>query len=167
MAVAHLISAEEYLHTSFEHDAEYVEGRIVQRPLPQKPHSKNQGFLIWKLYGMGQALGFMPWAEQRIQTQADPPHYRIPDVCVTYGEPDENVFTTPPFLCIEILSPDDSAVELRMKINEYLKFGVPYVWVIDPIAQTGEIYTPDVIERVSDGKFRAGAIEIDLADLEP
>ncbi len=166
MATAHLISAEEYLHTSFEHDAEYVEGRIVYRSMPKKPHSKMQSFLIWILYGMGRTLGFRPWSEQRIQTKADPPRYRIPDVCVTYTEPGEDVFTTPPFLCIEILSPDDSVIELNAKIDEYLDFGVQYVWIIDPVALTGEIYTRDGIERVRDGKFKAGAIEIDLAEFQ-
>ena len=36
MATKHLVSVEEYLHTSFEHDAEYVEARLVYRPEPKK-----------------------------------------------------------------------------------------------------------------------------------
>ena len=59
-----------------------------------------------------------------MQTQADPPRYRVPDVCLTEGEPNEDVFTEPPSLCVEILSPDDSAVELRLKVHEYLALGV-------------------------------------------
>jgi Uma2 family endonuclease len=163
MAIAHLISAEEYLHTSFEHDAEYVDGRIVYRSVPQKPHSKMQRFLLSGIAEAGGDLGLEAWPEQRIRTQANPPHFRVPDVCVTYGEPDEDVFTTPPFLCIEILSPDDSLIELRIKISEYLNFGVEYVWVIDPVARSGEVYTRDRIESVRDGKFKAGPIEVDLA----
>jgi hypothetical protein len=49
MATTHLVSVDEYLHTSFEHDAEYVEGRIVYRSWPQKPHSKMQAFLLLTL----------------------------------------------------------------------------------------------------------------------
>ena len=49
MATTHLISVEEYLNSTYEPDAEYVEGRIVQRALPQKPHSKIQTYLIWAL----------------------------------------------------------------------------------------------------------------------
>ena len=45
MATAHLVNVEEYLHSVFEPDAEYVEGRIVRRAVPQKPHSKMQGYL--------------------------------------------------------------------------------------------------------------------------
>ena len=165
MPTAQLISAEEYLHTSFEHDAEYVEGRIAPRPVPTKPHSKMQRFLLLRLSAAGGALGLEIWPEQRVRTKADPAHYRVPDLCVTAGEPNEDVFTTPPLLCIEILSPGDSALELRAKIDEYLEFGVPYVWVIDPVACAGEVYTLEGIEKIRDGKFRAGVIEIDLAEM--
>jgi Uma2 family endonuclease len=166
MATAHLIGAEEYLHSTFEYDAEYVDGRIVQRPMPSQTHSEMQGFLVGSFFVMREKLGIRMWPEQRIRTQPDPPRYRIPDVCVTYGKPAEEVYSTPPHLCIEILSPDDSAVELRIKVDEYLDFGVSYVWVIDPVARTGEIHTSSGIEKIRDGKFKAGEIEIDLADLQ-
>jgi Uma2 family endonuclease len=167
MAVAQLISAEEYLQTPFQYGAEYIEGRILQRSMPKKPHSKMQRFLLFRLEKAGRESGIQAWPEQSIRTQADPSRYRIPDVCATFGEPDEDVFTTPPFLCIEILSPDDSVIELRMKIDEYLDFGVEYVWVIDPVTRRGEVYTRGGIERVRDGKFRAGALVVDLNELEP
>jgi Uma2 family endonuclease len=155
-------TVEEYLRSTFEPDAEFVEGRIVRRSVPQKPHSKMQSFLDRTLYEVAHPLGYEVWVEQRLRTQADPAHYRIPDVCVTLGEPDEDIFTGPPFLCVEILSPDDSALEVRIKVDEYLNLGVPYVWVVDPISFGGEIYSGDRIERVREGKFRAGGIEIDL-----
>jgi Uma2 family endonuclease len=40
--------------------------------------------------------------------------------------------TEPPFLAIEILSPEDRMVRMLPKIQEYLSIGVEYVWVIDP-----------------------------------
>ncbi len=42
------------------------------------------------------------------------------------------IFTTPPFLCIEVLSKDDSVVQMKRRVDDYLSFGVPYVWLIDP-----------------------------------
>jgi Uma2 family endonuclease len=167
MALGQLISAEEYLHTSFEHDAEYVDGKVVHRAMPNQSHSDVLAFLIAVFYAMREDLGIRPWPDQRIRTQADPRHYRVPDICVTYGRPLEQVYTTPPFLCIEILSPDDSAVELRAKIDEYLTFGVEYVWVIDPVGKTGEIYTRDSIKAVRDGRFVAGALQVDLTQMKP
>jgi len=123
MAIASLVSVEEYLHSTFEHDAEYVEGRIVPRPMPQKPHSKMQSYLDRTLYHAGHPLGYEVWPEQRVRTQRNPPRYRVPDLCVTQGEPAEDIFTEPPYLCVEILSPDDTAVDLRAKVHEYLAFG--------------------------------------------
>jgi Uma2 family endonuclease len=167
MATTHLVSIEEYLHTSFEHDAEYVEGRIVYRPVPKKPHSRTQSFLDRTLFVIGQRLGYKVWPEQRIRTQANPPRYRVPDLCVTFGEPDEDVFTAPPYLCIEIWSPDDVAAEMSAKAVEYLAFGVSYVWVVDPVSTGGEVYTRGGIEQVGDAWFRAGELEIDLRELRP
>jgi Uma2 family endonuclease len=166
MATTHLVSVDEYLHTSFEHDAEYVEGRIAYRSVPRKPHSKMQAFLLLTLHGIGRPLGYKVWPEQRIRTQANPARYRVPDLCVTFGEPDEDVFTDPPYLCIEILSPDDSAAELSAKVDEYLTLGLAYVWVVDPVSLSGEIRTRNGIERVSDGRFRAGAMEVNLQERE-
>jgi Uma2 family endonuclease len=154
------VSVEEYMHSTFENDAEYVEGRIVPRAVPKKPHSKMQSFLDRMLYQAGHPLGYEVWPEQRVRTQKDPPRYRVPDLCVTQGEPSEDVFIEPPFLCVEILSPDDAAVDVWAKVHEYLAFGVAYVWIVDPANHTGEIHTQSGIERVEDGRFRAGEIEV-------
>ena len=43
--------------------------------------------------------------------------------------------STPPFLVIEIISPDDRISEVRKKLQEYLDAGVLHVWLIDPRLQ--------------------------------
>ena len=123
MAATPLLHLDEYLRSSYEPDAEYVAGRVIPRATPQKPHSRMQGFLVRKVYDLEDPLGFEVWPEQRIQTRMMPRHYRIPDICITQGLPDEDIFTAAPFLCIEILSPEDSPLELRVKIEEYLAMG--------------------------------------------
>jgi len=41
------IPVEDYLHTSFpDLDKEYRDGELVERSLPDNPHSKTQGLLI-------------------------------------------------------------------------------------------------------------------------
>jgi Uma2 family endonuclease len=162
MTTAQPVSVEEYLHTSFEYDAEYVEGKIVYRSLPKKPHSRMQGKLHLALHEEGRSRGYEVWLELRIRTRRDPARFRVPDLCMTPGEPDEDILTSPPFLCVEILSPEDSALELRTKVDEFLTFGVPYVWVIDPTSRTGEIYTPDRIAKITSGQFTADQIRVDL-----
>ena len=165
MAITELVSVEEYLHSTFEHDAEYVEGRIVPRPMPQKPHSKMQRDLLRMLCPVGDPLGYEVWPEQRIRTQRLPARYRVPDLCVTQGEASEDVFTEPPFLCVETLSPGDTAVEVWAKVREYLAFGVACVWIVNPNTGTGEIHSPDGSERAENGRFRAGEIEVRLGEL--
>src|ERR1700690_548441 len=152
MAATELVSVEEYLHSSFEHDAEYVEGRIVPRSIPQKPHTKRQVRLVGRLGPVADLPGCEVFTEQRIRTQRAPARYRVPDLCVTQGEPSEDVFTDPPFLCVEILSTDDTAVEVWAKIREYLAFGVAYVWIVDPNTGTGEIHSPEGVERVENAR---------------
>src|ERR1039457_1725607 len=89
MAITELVSVEEYLHSTFEHDAEYLEGRIVARSAPEKPHSKTQGYVCRTLHQVAHPLGYEVWVEQRIHTQPAPARYRVPDLCVTQGEPPE------------------------------------------------------------------------------
>jgi Uma2 family endonuclease len=160
MTTATLISQEEYDRTVFEHDAEYVEGRIVERPMPTPPHAVMQVFLGHLLIPKALPLGLMPMSELRIRTKPD--RTRIPDVCLMRGIPATNQVTEAPYLCVEILSPDDSVTELLTKIVEYLEMGVEYVWAIDPESLTGEVYTAKGIHRETKGIFRAGEIEVDL-----
>ena len=59
--------------------------------------------------------------------------YRVPDVCVVpWPEPDEQVFTQPPFICIEVLSRRDEISNVLEKLEEYGAAGVRYIWVVDP-----------------------------------
>jgi Uma2 family endonuclease len=47
-----------------------------------------------------------------LRIQISTRRFRIPDICVvTLPEPDEQIFTQPPYICIEIPSPDDIALE--------------------------------------------------------
>ena len=71
--------------------------------------------------------------EQRVQVA--PTRFRIPDICAVKGEPTEQIFRTPPFLCIEILSRDDRLSAMRERVQDYLNFGVSYVWIIDPASR--------------------------------
>lgn len=49
MSTTQLVSVDEYLHSTYEPDAEYVEGRIVHRALPKKPHSEIQTYLAYAM----------------------------------------------------------------------------------------------------------------------
>ena len=68
---------------------------------------------------------------------------------------------------MEILSPEDRAGKMQEKIDDYLSFGVRYVWVINPHTRKAEIHTQTGSVRVVDGLLRTESPEIivPLADL--
>jgi Uma2 family endonuclease len=152
MAAAALVSVEEYLSTSYEPDCDYVDGALEDRHVGEKDHSKLQIRLSSYLHVHRKRWGISAFTEQRVRVSAS--RYRVPDICVTLGEPDEQVFAGPPFLCIEILSPEDRAGRMQRKIADYLKFGVRYVWVIDPRTRDAVIYTASGTQLIEDGILR-------------
>lgn len=161
-ATSTLVSVEEYLHSSFEDgDREYIDGRIVERNLGEKDHSRTQRELILFFDALTRSHNTYAFPEQRIQVA--PARFRVPDICVYLGgEPDEQVFRTPPFLMIEILSKDDRASEMQERIDDYLNFGVPFVWVIDPRLRRGYIHTVEGSREAKDGVLRTMDPEIVL-----
>jgi Uma2 family endonuclease len=139
MSTRTLVPVEEYLSTDYEPDCDYVDGELIDRHVGKKRHSKTQMRVAAFFYNQQAALGIHVFPEQRIRVAAT--RYRVPDVCVVMGqEPDEEIFTTPPFLCIEILSPEDRASRIQHKLADYLAFRVPNIWVIDP-GTAARLYT--------------------------
>jgi Uma2 family endonuclease len=156
MGVARAVSVKEYLSTSYEPDCDYVDGELEDRNVGEKPHSKALGNVCFYLLSHYPALFVFPTQHIRISAT----RYRVPDVCVTLGEPDEDVFTEPPFLCVEILSPEDRAGRMQRKIADYQKFGVRYIWVIDPRKREAFIYTATSMHAVEDGVLRTSDPDI-------
>ena len=126
-----LASVTEYLAKTYHPDREYVDGVAVERNLGERDHSALETELIICLGSLRRRLGIHVFAEQLVQVSKD--RFRVPDITVEAGaKPTELIFTTPPFLCIEVLSKDDSLVQMKRRVDDYLTFGVPYVWLIDP-----------------------------------
>jgi len=135
-----LVSLEEYLHTDYSPDIDYVDGELVERNVGEFDHADLQSEIVHYFRSLRRKLKITAVVEQRVQVSAT--RFRIPDVCVVLQErPTEQIFRTPPFIAIEILSPDDRASVLQKKIRDYLAFGVAYVWVIDPRERTAIVHT--------------------------
>jgi len=160
MGLTTLVSCEEYLRASYDPDVDYVDGELEDRNVGEKDHSSFQIFLASHLHVRRKELGIRIFPEQRVRIS--PTRYRVPDICVTIGSPDEQVFTKPPFLCVEILSPEDRAGRMQRKIADYLRAGVRYVWVIDPRTRDAFIYTASGMRAVQDGILRTEDPEIQV-----
>src|SRR5437763_10588642 len=105
MASRTLISVEEYLRTSYRPDCDYVDGEVVERNVGEFDHNRTQLKLGGYFLQREQIWEIQVVPEQRVQVRPD--RFRIPDVCVVLGRATEQIFTKPPFLCIEVLSPED------------------------------------------------------------
>jgi Uma2 family endonuclease len=126
------MTVDEYLHTSFpDLDKEYRDGEVVERTLPDYLHAKTQGLLAAFFFAFRKTLRLYAAPEVRLKLQHN--HYLIPDISVFHpNEPSERVPCSPPFVVIEILSPDDRLTAVREKLQEYRQWGVPHVWLVDP-----------------------------------
>jgi Uma2 family endonuclease len=124
-----LVSLEEYLETDYSPDREYVDGMIVERNVGERPHSFAQGNILFYVRANHPRVFVLP--EQRVRTVAGR-RSRVPDICVTLTDPQVDVFETPPFIVIEILSKRDEMGSLLEKLEEYASFEVPHIWLVDP-----------------------------------
>jgi Uma2 family endonuclease len=158
-AVSNLVSVEEYLHNTYHPDCDYVDGVVLERNVGEKEHGKAQQEVL--VYFRERRRQWRTFVIQEQRIQVSPTRYRVPDVCVVLGpEPDEQIFTKPPFLCIEIFSPEDRLSRVQETIDDYLRFGVRYVWLMDPYQRRAWIYTADAIREVRDGKLRTADSEL-------
>jgi len=131
MQTDELISIREYLHTSYDPDCDYVDGVVLERNVGEQDRSALQMAIAAYFHRRRRDWGIHVYPEQRVQVSAT--RFRVPDVCVVVGgKPPEQIFTTPPCICIEVLSPEDRLAAMQERVGDYLLMGVPYVFIINP-----------------------------------
>jgi Uma2 family endonuclease len=162
MAVVTHSTAEDYLRAAYHPDCEYVDGEILERNAGEKGHSKVQKQLVMFVAQHESEWGVFALQEWRVRF--DSRHYRVPDLSISAGpEPDEDILTVPPLVCVEILSPEDRLSGMQKKVADYLEFGVRYVWVLDPKAKSAFEYTRSGMREVHDAlRTEDPAMEIPL-----
>src|ERR1043166_4552262 len=161
MSTIAAVSEEEYLSTVYEPDCEFEDGVLIERNLGEEDHSWLQAIIAAYFVNRRKTWGIEAYTEQRCRIR--PGKYMLPDVCVIrQPRPKEKIFSTPPLIWIEILSPEDRPIRLNQKIRQLLEFGVPNIWVIDPITLEAEIHTPSGSRKVDDGVLRVEGTLIEL-----
>lgn len=155
------ITLEEFLKLPETKPAsEYIDGRIIQKPMPQGKHSKLQGKLVTAINQVVEdrkvALAF---PELRCTFGG---RSIVPDVSVFIWNRipvDDNgdianVFPICPDWTIEILSPDQSPTKVTGNILHCLKNGCQMGWLIDPDERSLLIYPsgqqPDFLQEEQD-----------------
>jgi Uma2 family endonuclease len=128
---------------------ELERGEVVEMPPPGPFH----GFVcgnasrILGNYSAQRRKGFICTNDSGFIVANNPDSVRGPDVAyyADVKSPEEipqSYTDTRPQLIVEVVSPHDKAGLLNLRIEQYLKCGVPLVWVIDPDIRIVTIYRP-------------------------
>ena len=146
-----VLSVEDYLRMSFEGTSpEYVDGELVERSEPVLLHSITQERCLRMLDRSPEGGQLIKGPEMRLRIGES--RIRIADVAAFRGaRPTEQIPSTPPFLVIEVVSPGDRYIDIHRKLEEYRKWGVEHVWLVDPWlrklhALTGRLEEVDALE---------------------
>jgi Uma2 family endonuclease len=122
---------------------ELIDGRIVPTP----PTGGEHGWVEGKAYKTVEAfvdrhrLGQVLVGEVGISTRRNPDRVRRADVAFVSAERrpgwsrPAGFLDVAPDLVVEVLSPNDTVMDLTEKLPEYFAIGVRLVWVIDPRAR--------------------------------
>jgi Uma2 family endonuclease len=161
MASATLVPVSAYLAETWHPDKEYVDGELLERNVGAVDPALLQADLTIFLARFRAPLGVRILTEARVQVKST--RFRIPDICLVLGGVGGTpALDRPPFLCIEILSTDDSMSSMQERIADFLDFGVPYLWVIDPRLKRCYVYTHDGMQTIVEGELVTENPEIRL-----
>ena len=159
------ISVEEYLRTSYEPDAEYVDGVIEQRPMGEEQHSAWQVALV--TYFGQRAREWNIRVRSELRTRTSERRYRIPDVALLDADaPRDPVALVPPLVAFEILSPEDRLSRLLVRLADFETMGVQALYVVDPADNSCRRYTAGSLQVVREFALRDRKIDVnEVVDL--
>ena len=159
------MTLEQYLHTSFSPDVDFIEGEIQERNLGEDDHASLQWLIAGTIMPRQRELGIRGRTEMRIRVS--PNRVRICDLTLLAGDaPYEPVTVTPPLVCIEILSPEDRLSRAIKVLDDYRAMGVPHIWLIDPQERLAYVFGEGGLKQQEDLILHADGTEIRL-DLNP
>jgi Uma2 family endonuclease len=129
--------------------SEFIDGEILQKPMPKARHSRLQSKLIDAVNGVTEEAQIAyAFPELRCTFGG---RSIVPDIAVLRweriefdegGEPVDDVFVAPDWT-IEILSPDQSSNRVTGNILHCLKFGCQLGWLLDASDRSILIFQPN------------------------
>jgi Uma2 family endonuclease len=151
--------------------SEYIDGEVIQKPMPKTRHSRLQGKLIDAINGVTEAKQIAyAFPELRCTFGG---RSMIPDIAVfrwqnieldENEEPLDNVLVAPNWI-IEILSPDQSSNRVTGNILHCLKYGCQLGWLVDPDDHSVIVFQPQQqpeLLRQEDKLVVLEGVELDL-----
>ena len=162
MATTPAISVEEYLHSSYEPDMEYIDGQLEERNVGEIEHSEVIAAILgWFIQHAGEwQIRVLP----DVRTQVGPTRFRVPDIALcARSSQDKRIVREAPVVVIEVLSPEDRISRFHQRFADYRATGVRGIWVVDPENRRGwDCSTGNWIETTD---FRLAPVYMNLADV--
>ena len=157
-----LVSVDEYLHSVYEPDMDLVDGVLEDRNVGEFDHAWLQRALLLALAKSEREGGYLTIQETRMQVT--PTRYRVPDTCLIRSNRLPNrIIREAPLLCIEVLSPEDRFTRILKRCKDYIDFGVPEVWILDPVEKTAKVLRGDTITEHRAGTLRLAENSVELS----
>jgi len=156
-----LLTAEEFMAADLgEGTFELVRGEVIQMPPTMPEHGRVCVNVVFALetYGRQTGYGYALSNDSAVVTERGPDTVRGADVCFYSQErwPRSQVGSTlppvSPDLVVEVYSPGNRRGEILEKLAEYLRVGIPLVWIVYPKSRTVAIHRfldepPDVLKQ--------------------
>jgi Uma2 family endonuclease len=136
---------------------ELVRGEVVEMPPAGERHGylcSWIGHLLWA-YVLKRGSGGVAGNDTGFLVETGPDTVRGPDVMLfaetlPFGELSLKYSGRVPQLIVEVLSPSDEPNKVARRVEQYLRKGVPLVWVVSPAETTVAVYRPNEIQKVLD-----------------
>ncbi|WP_133510582.1 Uma2 family endonuclease [Candidatus Thiosymbion oneisti] len=162
---------------------EILNGQLHTHPRPSGPHGRAANCLDRIIgryfdFGDGGPGGWWIFTEPEVHFLRDA-EVTVPDLAGWRRErmpipPEDHRFEVVPDWVCEIFSPSTASRDREIKLPLYAHYGVPYAWLIDPVARTLEVYQLDAGAWLEIDRFAAAdqvvappfeAVSIDLRGL--
>jgi Uma2 family endonuclease len=126
---------------------ELDEGKVVELPTPGELHGAICGLIVYLLtrYVIQRGRGYVCSNDTGLLVKRKPGTVRGPDIMLF----DENrplrklsrkFSERIPKLVVEVWSPSDQMAKVNRRISQYLKRGVPLVWLVHPDTSSVTVY---------------------------
>jgi Uma2 family endonuclease len=165
-SIPQFVTIEEYLASSYEPDLEYVDGVLEEKNMGTWEHGSIQ--IAIGSWFFSHRLEWRIDVASEVRTRTSGTRVRLPDICVIRRDGVvEQVRTTPPLLCIEILSPDDRPVRVMKRLDDFLAMGAENIWIVDPADRSAATYTRSGMKRIEGTRLEVAGtpIYLDLATI--
>jgi Uma2 family endonuclease len=132
-------------------------GEVIDVPPPKHPH----GFFCWLAskvlteYLTRRGDGYICMNDTGIIVERQPDTVRGADLILflrmkPLDEMSRGYVEDIPALIVEVLSPDDRPGRTNRRIDQYIRRGIPMVWLIDSEERTVTVYRPNEFPKLLD-----------------